>query len=396
MAKIIEIGPLQTGIRLDKFIQSKFPRTDLKTVRKFIRKKDISINGSKTSTDHCLKNGDKIQFSDFVYKILSNPQKERETAENMAVAGELNCIYNNIIYENENLLILNKPYGLAVQGGTAIATSLDRLLKKMPIDGEKPKLVHRLDRYTTGVLLVAKNIETANELKRIFKEKRHIGKEYIAIVIGKIAKNSGIIDCPLTKKYEDGIEKVYVDRVNGKEAITSYEVLAYSSRYNLSLVRVRILTGRTHQIRVHFREIGNPLLGDFKYGKKAQYAVKNLEELQKKKRVNGENIRIGAMDGSRSASSKFTTSTINHAINPTINSTINPTISSIIDFTANFTIGTGNGTTANSAMTIDVHRLHLHARRVSLRFDGKNYVFRANLPEHMRGILKNGEFERVR
>jgi 23S rRNA pseudouridine955/2504/2580 synthase len=131
---------------------------------------------------------------------------------------------------------------------------------------QKLRLVHRLDRHTTGVLLIAKNIRTADELTKIFKTRNGIRKEYLLIVTGNISKKQGLIDFSLVKRYEGNSEKVYVDNIGGQSALTSYDVLAYSEKYDLSFVKAEILTGRTHQIRVHFREIGNSLLGDFKYG----------------------------------------------------------------------------------------------------------------------------------
>lgn len=276
---ILKINKIQAGIRIDKFIHSKFIYSNITDIRKFIRKKDIYVNKLKVTTDYLLNKGDNIFFSDFVEKILLNPINYKNPIEKINSTHN-KLILDNIIYEDANLIVINKPYGLSVQGGTGVKISVDDILKNLSNNRQNLKLIHRLDQYTTGVLIIAKNIETANELKRIFKEKKEIKKEYLAIVIGKVKNKEGIIDYHLIKKYENNIEKVYVDKVNGKEAITKYKTLAYSDKQNLSLVRIEILTGRTHQIRVHFKEIGNPILGDFKYGRKNQNNIYNNHNLQ--------------------------------------------------------------------------------------------------------------------
>lgn len=310
---MLKINKMQAGTRIDKFIYSKFIDSNLADIRKFIRKKEIYVNKLKVPTGYLLKEGDNMFFSDFVEKILSNPSNYQNQGKKISSIHN-KLILDNIIYEDTNLFVINKPYGLSTQGGTGVRISIDDIIKNLSNNVQNLKLVHRLDQYTTGVLIIAKNIETANELKRIFKDKKEIKKEYLAIVIGKMKKNDGIINYPLIKKYENNIEKVYVDKTNGKEAITKYKILAYSSKMNLSLVKIEILTGRTHQIRVHFKEIGNPIFGDFKYGKKNQVA--------------------------------------------------------------------------------NNHDLQLHSYRTTLMFDGKKYVFKAEIPRHMKTILKNGFFKK--
>lgn len=269
MVEII-INNLSSGIRIDKFLLSKYTKMRIINIQKFIKKKEIKVNGKKVHSDYILQNGDIITFSQFVEKILNNPINSRDIdkfTSNKIDVKYNNLIINNIIYEDENLLVINKPYNLPVQGGTGINISIDKILKNLNTEETNLKLVHRLDRDTTGVLLIAKNFETTNKLTKIFKNKDNIQKEYLLIVEGKISNPIGVINLPLIKKYENNIEKVYVDKINGKEAITKYEVLFYSPEFDISLVKAEILTGRTHQIRVHFKEIGHPLLGDFKYGK---------------------------------------------------------------------------------------------------------------------------------
>ncbi len=277
---IFKITKEQNNLKLDKFLSSKFTDSNISDIRKFIRKGEIKINKTKVKTNYILSTGDAIEFSDFIKKILTNPDKKLPINNKKINDKYVNLIIKSILYEDDNLLVINKPYGLSTQGGSGINVSIDDIIKQISNGKEKYKLVHRLDQYTTGVLIIAKNIEYTNELKNIFKTKKDIKKQYLAIVHGEIKNKSGIIDYPLIKKYENNIEKVYVDKILGKEAITKYKVLEYSDKYNISLVEAEILTGRTHQIRVHFKEIGNPVVGDYKYGKLKNSKLKISNKLQ--------------------------------------------------------------------------------------------------------------------
>lgn len=270
----------QNNLKLDKFLSSKFTNSNIGDIRKFIKNGEIKINKKKIKTNYLLSTNDTIEFSDFVEKILANPDRKITINNKKISENYIKMIIKSIIYEDKNLLVINKPYGISVQGGSGIKISIDDIIKHISNGKEKYRLVHRLDQYTTGVLLIAKNIEYANELKSIFKTKINIKKLYIAVVYGKIKNKSGIINYPLLKKYENNMEKVYVDKVLGKEAITKYKVQKYSEKYNISLVEAEILTGRTHQIRVHLKEIGNPIIGDYKYGKLKNNEVKISNKLQ--------------------------------------------------------------------------------------------------------------------
>ena len=258
------------GVRIDKFLLSMYNKMKIINIQKFIKKKEIKVNDKKITSNYILQAGDVISFSEFVEKILKNPIAREEIdkfSSNKIDKKYNNLVTDNIIFEDNNLLVINKPYGLPVQGGTGIKVSVDKILKNLNTENTNLKLVHRLDRDTTGILIIAKNIEATNKLMKMFKSKDDIIKEYLLVANGRVKNNEGVINLPLIKKYENNIEKVYVDKINGKEAITKYKVIDYSEKYNLTFVKARILTGRTHQIRVHFKEIGCPVLGDFKYGK---------------------------------------------------------------------------------------------------------------------------------
>lgn len=263
---LIKITNNQSGLRLDRFLISKYPTIVNKDLYNFIKKKDIRINGKKVENNYILKTNDIINISNFAKKVLENPINKKVLSKGRVEEKYLKLFKNSIIYEDDNILAINKPYDLPVQGGTNISVSVADIISTINEDEHKSfKLVHRIDKTTTGVLLVAKNLESANELTKLFKNKNKIIKHYLALCIGKFNSNNGVINIPLTKENDSDI--VFKDEKNGKEAITKFNVLKYSDKYDISFIKLQILTGRTHQIRVHLKEIGHPILGDYKYNK---------------------------------------------------------------------------------------------------------------------------------
>jgi 23S rRNA pseudouridine1911/1915/1917 synthase len=174
-----------------------------------------------------------------------------------------------IIYEDENILAINKPAGLIVHGESP--SVVDWLIKRYPEiknigeESTRPGIVHRLDRDTSGVLIIAKNQKTFEYLKDQFKS-RKIKKTYLVLVEGDIKRERGVIDLPIGRSKKWSIKKLASKNARGKirEAVTEYKVLKKFSKY--TLVEVYPKTGRTHQIRVHFKAISHPVVGDRLYG----------------------------------------------------------------------------------------------------------------------------------
>ena len=263
---MIKITNNQSGLRLGKFLISKYPDVINKDLYNFIKKKDIKVNNKKVDSNYILKANDIINISNFTQKVLDNPNNSKNFNTTTVDNKYLEMFKNSTIYEDENIMVINKPYDLSVQGGTNVDISIADIISFINKNEHKTlKLVHRIDKTTTGILIIAKNLESANELTKLFKSKNKIEKYYLALCVGKFSNDNDTINIPLSK--EDNSDIVFKDRVNGKEAITKYSVLKYSSSYDISLVKLQILTGRTHQIRVHLKEIGHSILGDFKYNK---------------------------------------------------------------------------------------------------------------------------------
>lgn len=241
--------------KLENHLKKQFP---IGYVRKLFRKNGIRLNGQRAKPEDSLRLGDKIQL----YIPFEKDQARKPTA---APAVQLATIF-----EDDNLLVIDKPAGLAVHEGKTVSkrdSVLGILERQWRANGIKPQLVHRLDQDTSGLLLVAKNQKTAEELEQAF-ETGSVDKEYLALVVGRLANNQGTIDTPLPGR-------------DGKpvRALTRYRVVKRFAE--VTLVRVTIETGRLHQIRLHFAELGHPVVmddqhGDFGFNKqfRKQYGLK--------------------------------------------------------------------------------------------------------------------------
>ncbi|MDB2550387.1 RluA family pseudouridine synthase [Rickettsiales bacterium] len=281
--KKINISPDDIGSRIEKFLAKNALGFSL--AQKLIRKKQILVNDKKVKIGYKIEQGDEIIIPDITItpKINKKPQISKEN---------ITKITQNIIYQDKNIIAINKPSGVATQGGTNIKFSIDAVLPYLKFDQEQtPRLVHRLDKDTSGILLIARNRQIADILLDKFKNKQ-INKTYLALIAGIPSQKSGEINLPLLKKYQGKNEKIYVDE-NGKEAITKYKIL--TSKDDISLVELKPITGRTHQLRVHMKEIGHPILGDYKYGKKGQNDFSRLALHAFKIEINdyfGQNLKI--------------------------------------------------------------------------------------------------------
>jgi 23S rRNA pseudouridine955/2504/2580 synthase len=232
-------------------------------VQKLIRKKLVEVGGSRVATSYKLCYGDVVNVQSDVKCVLSE-KKAKLVASDIVVR-----VKNSIIFQDDNLIVINKNAGLAVQGGSGIKVCVDSVLPYLKFNSElSPRLVHRIDKDTSGILLIARNRSSCDVLTGFFKN-RVIKKTYFALVKGVPGKKSATINMPIIKKYKGAMEKVYRDDSTGKEAITHYKVVKEYPDRGMSLLEVRPVTGRTHQIRVHLKEIGHPIIGDFKYGSKS-------------------------------------------------------------------------------------------------------------------------------
>jgi len=257
----IKVSNIDQGQRIDKYIRKYLNNAPLSLIYKLFRKKDIKVNGKKAEINYILKENDLIEIyiKDDVLSSLNSPKEIEKEKINL-----------DIIYEDENILIINKEPNVLVHEGeenkkakTLNNMILNYLLAKKeysPSNLYTPSCVHRLDRNTSGLIIASKNLETSKILLESFKDKENLEKYYLALVKGK-TKNEDTINKRLLK--DERKKLVTVDN-KGLEAITKYKLITSNSSY--SLLKVNLLTGRTHQIRVHFSSINHPLINDEKYG----------------------------------------------------------------------------------------------------------------------------------
>lgn len=246
--------------RLDKYIRRVYGKhIPQSVIEKAIRNKDILVNGKKPNASDRVSEEDEIFVHPAICKVFSNlsSYKEKENYIRHDYSGYVEQFKSMIIYEDDDLIIINKPAGLAVQLGSKTKLAVDVMAKAY---NPEARLVHRIDKETSGITVLAKNIETSRYMLHLFQNKQ-IHKKYLAIVSGKLGMLEGRIDKPLVKNKET----VCVDFENGKNAITEFRVVKNLNK-NRTLIEAIPLTGRTHQIRVHFSSIGYPIVGDRKYG----------------------------------------------------------------------------------------------------------------------------------
>ncbi len=250
--KIIKIKAEDDGARLNRWFMKYYPGLSLGRLNKLLRTKQIKLDGKKAETNTKLVAGQELRLPP-----LDNEAKD--VIETMVTKRDEMYIQDMVIYKDKNIIAINKPSGLAVQGGTDTIRHVDGLLDGLKYEyDERPKLVHRIDKNTSGVLVLARTRKAAEELTKAFKE-HTLKKSYLALVRGCLDKKCGEIKAPLEK-----IEgRVHVSN-EGKPAITEYEVIDNVSD-KVALVMASPLTGRTHQIRAHLEYMEAPIWGDDKY-----------------------------------------------------------------------------------------------------------------------------------
>jgi 23S rRNA pseudouridine955/2504/2580 synthase len=253
----------EEGTRLDRFIKRKYKDLSQGSIEKALRKKLIRVNDKSVEANYRLINGDKVSVTKFLLDnniVSEKPVKQLSKLD----PNKVKLIKDSIIFMDEDVIVLNKPAGIPVQGGSKVSFSIDDAMETFKKDDEKPKLVHRLDKDTSGLLLIAKSTYAATKLTEGFRTKT-IKKIYWAAVIGKPSKNEGKIDIPLSKTLTSTKQEKVIGDKDGNRAITNYKVIDYVPKA-VSWLEMEPITGKTHQLRVHAQAIECPILGDGKYG----------------------------------------------------------------------------------------------------------------------------------
>ena len=253
--KFVEITSEHSDQRIDNYLFTLLKGVPKSRIYRIIRKGEIRINGSRIKPDYKLNEGDKIRIP---------PVRIAEREAFILPSKKLQySLEKNILYEDDALLVLNKPSGLAVRGGSGIKLGLIEALRLIRPKTDYFELVHRIDRETSGCLIVAKKRSSLRYLQEQMRSKR-ISKVYRALATGKWPRGMRRIDLPLMAFEQKTGEKIVRVNPKGKKSVTIFSVM---KRYrNFTLLEALLETGRTHQIRVHAQHIGCPLAGDNKYG----------------------------------------------------------------------------------------------------------------------------------
>jgi 23S rRNA pseudouridine955/2504/2580 synthase len=284
------VGYDDDGIRVDRWFKRHLPDTSFTTVAKWARTGQLRVDGARVGP------GDRIQAGQVLRvpppepeRVEERPRRERAplSDDEAAFAREM------VIHKDAAALVLNKPPGLATQGGTKTVQHVDGLLDALQYEAEgRPKLVHRLDKDTSGALLVARSARAAAFFAKSFSS-RTAKKVYWALVVDVPSIDDGMIELPIAKQPGTGGEKMHVDEENGQAARTRYRVIERAGN-RACWVELQPFTGRTHQLRVHMAAIGHPIVGDGKYGGPAAFLTGGIS---RKMHLHARRIRVDHPDG---------------------------------------------------------------------------------------------------
>lgn len=262
-------------IRLDSYLASKLDISRSK-IQKLIKDEKIFVNGKSVSASYKVMRNDVVEVNDSLDFTID-------------IIGE--DIPLDIVYENDDLLVINKPSGMVVHPapGNYTGTLVNALVGKFSLSNDelRPGIVHRLDKDTSGLMLVAKNDWAHEKLSEMIKN-RDVKRTYLALVEGVINHETGTIDAPIGRSL-DNREKMMVTEINSKDSITHFKVLKRFSKY--TLIECQLETGRTHQIRVHMAYIGHPVVNDPVYGKRVNN--NDFGQLLHSKKISFNNPRDG-------------------------------------------------------------------------------------------------------
>lgn len=274
------------GIRLDRWFKRHLPDTSFNIVSRWARTGQLRVDGKRATPGDRLEAGQQLRVppADVAAAASGRPARKRRDLTD----DEMEFALSMVIHRDDAAIVLNKPAGLATQGGTKTENHVDGLLDALSFGlDNRPKLVHRLDKDTSGALLVARTSRAAGHFAKAFSS-RTARKVYWALVVGVPDIADGFIDLPIGKQPGSGGEKMHVDEKDGASARTRYRIVERAGN-TCAWVELQPYTGRTHQLRVHMAAIGHPIVGDGKYGGKEAFLTGTIS---RKMHLHARRIRI--------------------------------------------------------------------------------------------------------
>ena len=256
--RIVEVAADREGQRLDNFLLGQLKGAPKSLIYKIVRSGQVRVNGGRAKPETKLQAGDAVRVPPV---RLGDPVDRGTPAK-----GLLEAMAASIVFEDARLLAISKPSGVASHGGSGIGFGVIETLRALR-PGQELELVHRLDRDTSGLMVVAKKRSALRELQALMREEGGISKRYLALLTGRMPDGVMRVDVPLHIGLRQGGERHVQVHPDGKPSLSHFRVLERQGGH--SYCEVRIETGRTHQIRVHARHIGHPVAGDSKYGDEA-------------------------------------------------------------------------------------------------------------------------------
>jgi 23S rRNA pseudouridine955/2504/2580 synthase len=297
MTRTILIDSDDDGIRLDRWFKRHYPHVTHGLLEKLLRKGDVRLDGKRAKAADRLAAGQVLRLPpQVIHAKDERPQKAAEPKHPLA-SKDMGSLADRILYMDKQVIVLDKPAGLATQGGSGLTRHVDGMLDSLQYEKPtRPKLVHRLDRDTSGVLLVARTALAASGLSASLAL-RDTSKVYWALTRGVPKQKHGVIRAALAKEGVRGRDErmTVSEDDDAKSAVTEYAVMGTAGN-EFAWVAARPITGRTHQIRVHLASLGTPIVGDFKYGGADS---RGRGDIADRLHLHARSIDIGRPDGGR-------------------------------------------------------------------------------------------------
>jgi 23S rRNA pseudouridine955/2504/2580 synthase len=289
-AETIPVAPDEDGIRLDRWFKRRYPKLTHGRLEKLLRTGQVRLDGKRAKSADRVVAGQAVRVPP---QVANDVAEERPAPQPRTHDASLQDF---ILYMDKSVIVLNKPAGLATQGGSGITRHVDGMLDELAFERkQRPRLVHRLDRDTSGVLVVARTVPAAAALAKALAQ-RDASKIYWALTRGVPKKKRGTIKAALAKEGGRGAERMEISASDeARHAITGYEVLDQAGE-EFAWVAAKPVTGRTHQIRVHLASLETPIVGDFKYGAQA---ARGKGAIADKLHLHAREIDIAHPDGGR-------------------------------------------------------------------------------------------------